>query len=88
MSPQAQPVDSFCLCIQLIVINLYLSEVILVNENVQWFLEQNIKLVDDCNWKELFSKSQDPNEGLTNNDFILLLEILKSIGIPQVTSKL
>lgn len=52
-----------------------------MNENVQMFLEANIELVDDCAWKELFTKSQDPNEGLTNNDFILLLEILKTIGI-------
>ncbi len=52
-----------------------------MNENVKYFIEDNINLIDKNDWEEFFKNSQDPNEGLTDESFSECLTVLQSIGI-------
>lgn len=48
---------------------------------VQTFIEENINLIDQEDWDQLFYLTLDPDEGLTNNDVRELISILKEAGI-------
>lgn len=52
-----------------------------MNENIKAFLQENIELIDNNDWIQVFKNSQDPNNGLSDLDFRECLKILESIGI-------
>ena len=52
-----------------------------MTENVKCFIEENIDLLDDQNYLEVFKNSMDPNSGLNYSDVKEFLSVLESIGI-------
>lgn len=52
-----------------------------MTENVKYFIEENIDLLDNQNYLEIFKNSMDPNNGLSYGDIKEFLSVLESIGI-------